>query len=160
VTGIKGLIVAVLCLWVAGGCQQGVASRMAIAGAEPDFLLIVLSVLCLFGNRRTGTILGFFTGLIQGALAGVNLATYIVTRTIAGFCIGVLNTLEFETNPIVAFIVTAGTTIVAQLMLMFSAPPSAIPPFLLATIGSALYNGALAMPLHMLVAKLLDPPNR
>lgn len=154
------IVAAVLLLWLAGGCQQALAPRVGIAGASPDFVLIAVSVLALFLNRRGGALVGFFGGLVQGAMAGANLAQYVVTRTLAGYGIGWLAMLEFEFNPLVALVVTAASTLFAQLLLMFTAPPPSIAHFLLATIGSAIYNGVLAVPLYALLAKVLAPDSR
>jgi hypothetical protein len=48
-------------------------------------------------------------------------------------------------------------TIVAQLILMFFAPPPGIASFLGATIGSAMVNGVLAVPVHALLRRILGP---
>jgi len=160
IRGAKGVIVSIICLWMAGGCQQSLAPRMAFAGLSPDFLLISLGCLGLCGSRKSGAVTGFFAGVIQGALAGANMAQYVVSRTLSGFLLGWLNTLEFDANAVVAFFAVFATTILSQLLLMFLAPPPRIIAFLLATIGSAVYNGVLAMPLFMLLKKVVDPPNR
>jgi len=49
---------------------------------------------------------------------------------------------------------------VTQIAFLLFNPRGAILPFLLATIGSAVYNGVLAMPLYALLKKVSDPPNR
>jgi cell shape-determining protein MreD len=160
VKGPRLFLVAVVCLWLAGGCQEGLAPRLSLGGASPDFLLIVVAVLGLHCGRRSGAALGFSAGMIEGALAGANLSSYAVTRTIAGFACAYVSSLEFELSVAVAGIVAAMVTILAQISLMFVSPPSAILPFVLATIGSAVVNGVLAMPLHMLIKRLSDPYSR
>ncbi len=156
----KSILVTVICLWMAGGCQQSLAPHMAIYRAWPDFLLVNVACLSLFTTRAGGTLLGFAGGVIHGALAGVNLAAYAITRTLAGFMVGWLNSLEFDANVFVAFMATAGASLFAQLVLMFVAPPEAILPFLGATIASAMYNGVIAMPVYALLKRILDPPVR
>lgn len=160
--GAKGVLVTVLCLWLAGGCQQVVAPRLAVAGTPPDFLLVVLGCLSICGTRVSGAATGFAAGVIQGAISGAHMGQYGVSRTIAGFLTGWLNALELEANATVAFFAVLLTTLVSQLLLMFMAPPSAsrIFGFLLATMGSAVYNGVLAIPLFVLLKRILDPPTR
>jgi rod shape-determining protein MreD len=143
-----------------GGCQRAVSPYIAIGGVAPDFLLVVIGCLALFGTRRSGSIIGFLAGVIEGALAGANLAAYAVSRTIAGFVSGWFSALEFEAGAIVASFVVFAITLLSQLLLMFVAPPGQIGGFLLATIGSAVYNGVLAMPLYALLRRVLDPPAR
>lgn len=158
--GAKGWAIAVILLWLAGGCQQSIAYQLAIAGATPDYMLVVVVTFALFSDRRTGAFIGFGAGLIQGAVAGGHLATYTVTRTILGFLVGWLTGLEFEGNVAVAFVVTALSTCVAQIAFLLMSPRGAILPFLLATIGSAMYNGVLAMPLYALLKRVSGSPRR
>ena len=72
--GAKLGFIAFFLLWFGGGCQQSVASQFSIAGAAPDYLLVVIVTLALVVNRRTGSIIGFFGGVIQGAVAGGHMA--------------------------------------------------------------------------------------
>ncbi len=155
--GVRLFSVILIGLWLAGGCQEGLAPRLNLGGASPDFLLIVLSVLGLYCKRRQGAFLGFAAGMIEGSLAGANLSAYVLTRTIAGFACASISHFEFEPNPFVAGAVTAVVTVLANLGVMFVSPPGAIFPFVLATIGSAVVNGVLAMPLHLLIRRLSDP---
>jgi len=158
--GAKGAILTVLLLWFAGGFQGSVAPHLAIGGVMPDFLLIVLGCVALGGTRKSGSVTGFFAGLIQGAVAGANIAQYALSRTLVGFFVGWFSTLEYDSNATVALVVVAFTTLTSQLLLMFMAPPPRIFAFLLATIGSAIYNGVLAMPLFALLKRVMDPPSR
>lgn len=158
--GARLLVLAVVGLWLAGGCQEGLSVRLSLWGASPDFFLIVVCVLGLYCSRPGGAVLGFSAGMLQGAIAGADLSTYVLTRTIAGFACASLKALEFEPSPIVAGVVTLIVTIVAQFGLMFISPPRVILPFVLATIGSAVVNGVLAMPLHLVIRRFSDPYSR
>ena len=158
--GAKGWIIAIILLWVAGSGQQSVAYQLALIGSSPDYILVVVVTFALFTNRRNGAAFGFLGGMVQGAISGGHMANYTVTRTILGFCVGWLTGLEFEGNMAVAFVVTAMATGVTQIAFLLFNPRGAILPFLLATIGSAVYNGVLAMPLYALLKKVSDPPNR
>jgi rod shape-determining protein MreD len=150
----------VICIWVAGSCQQGIAGRETMLIGRPDFLLVTIVCCSLFARRACGGLIGFVGGIVQGALAGANLAGYVVSRTICGFCVGWLRVLEPDYSATVAFLTAIGATLLSQLLLMFIAPPSAIGSFVLATIISAVYNGVIAVPVFELLKKILDPPNR
>lgn len=150
----------VLLLWIAAVCQFSVAPRIAIFGAGPDFLLAAVACLALFKPRRSGAWVGFAAGVLHGGVAGANLAAYAISRTFAGFLIGWLGMMDLEKSPVVAFFAAATATIIGQLILLFGAPPPAILPFLLATIGTAMYNGVIAVPVFALLRRILNPPQR
>jgi rod shape-determining protein MreD len=158
--GVKGWIIAIILLWIAGACQLAIAFQISAAGMSPDFPLIVIVTVGLFSNRRTGSIVGFLGGAIHGAVEGGHIAAYTITRTAIGFLVGWFTGMEFEGNIAVAFIVTAAATICTRLTFLLLNPRGAILAFLLATIGSAVYNGVLAMPLYALLKRVLDSPRR
>ncbi len=152
----KNWVIAAVLLWMAGACQLGLAYQISLGGAAPDFWLVVLVTLSLFATRRGGATIGFVAGLILGAIAGGHMAAYSITRTVLGFLVGWVAALEFEGNAVVAAIVVASATVCAQLTFLLLAPRGAIVTFLLATIGSAMYNGVLAIPLYALLKRVLD----
>ena len=156
----KGWTIAILLLWIAGAFQQAVAFQISLGGVGPDFLLVVVVCAGLFASRRNGAILGFLAGVIHGAIAGGHIAAYVVTRTLVGFVVGWFTGMEFEGNMAVGFIVTAAATLATQLTFLLLNPRGAILASVLATIGSAMYNGVLAMPLYALLNKVLDSPRR
>ena len=88
------------------------------------------------------------------------MAAYVVTRTLVGFVVGWFAGMEFEGNIAVGFIVTAAATLTTQLTFLLLNPRGAIFASVLATIGSAMYNGVLAIPLYALLRKVLDSPRR
>jgi rod shape-determining protein MreD len=154
------LLVCVVLVWMAGGCQQVVSPALSIGSAQPDFLFIVLCGLAPLTSRKAGTVLGFVTGVILGALVGANFVGYAVSRTLAGFFLGWAGTIDVEFNAVAAAVACVLSTILVRLVFMFVAPPTAIAPFLLATMGTAIYNGVLAIPLHLLVTRLVPERER
>lgn len=154
--GIGGVFVAALCIWLAAIFQQAFG-RCGILGASPDFILVAMSCLCLFTGRAGGAVIGFFAGLAAGGISGANLSQYIVTRTLSGFLDSWSRNLGLDANAVVAAFNAFAVTIVAQLGLMFLAPPPGIAAFLGATIGTAMFNGVLAVPVHALLTRILGP---
>lgn len=157
---MKVFLVSAILFWLAAGAQESIAPRLAIASVTPNFLIVTLGSIALFTSRRTGAITGFVAGLLEGAAAGANLGAYVVSRTVTGFVTGWFTDLEFEANAILPLLAVAIATLCAQILLMFGAPPPQITRFLLATIGSAMYNGVLAIPLFLVLKRVLDPPSR
>lgn len=146
----------VIVLWLAGGCQVSVSPRVPLFGASPNLFLVALACLAIQSEPRSGAVIGFFAGLFEGCMAGANLAQYAISRCLVGYAVGMLARLEFDSNWVLAAIVAFLTTVASQLILMFMAPPPSVSGFLLATIGSAIYNGVLAIPLFVLLAKGAD----
>lgn len=157
--GGRRWVAAGLCLYVAAALQP-LTLRYALCGLHPDFLLVVLAVLLHFSTRRGGVVLGFVAGVVAGALPGANMAHYVISRTLAGFFGAWARALGFEEGPATAAASAFAITLIAQIALMFLAPPSRLGPFLGATIGSAVVNGVLAIPLYALVSRVLGPNER
>lgn len=144
-------------LWVAGGLQQTLAPRIAVFGASPDFLLVLLAGGSLLLNRAQGSWLGFGCGLIHGALAGANLTHYVISRTMGGFLAGWSRTTTLEPNIGLAAGTAFFLTLFSQVLFMFLAPPREIGPYLGATMIAAVYNGVLVLPVYLLLKRSLRP---
>lgn len=155
--GPLSILFVAISIVLAAALQQSVAPRMSLFGCSPDFLLVVLGPASMSVRPLSGALIGFLCGLVYGAAAGANLAHYAISRTLAGFFGSLSQGVDIHSGVLLAAGVTALVTIVARLTLMFLAPPPAIWPFLAATIGSALYNGVLAMPFHALLRRLFPP---
>lgn len=154
--GWTGVLVAVATLWLAAVLQQSIG-RYGILNARPDYLLVALSCLCLYASRAGGAMVGFIAGLMAGAITGANLTQFIFSRSVAGFLDSWSRSLGLDANAVTAAANAFFVTIVAQLILMFFAPPPGIASFLGATIGSAMVNGVLAVPVHALLRRILGP---
>jgi rod shape-determining protein MreD len=154
------ILTSIVGLWIAVILQQSIAVRLSIFGARPDFLLLFIVPLSLLTSRPGGTLLGFFAGLLQGATTGVFMAQYVASRTIAGFMASWSRGFGMHVNWGVACVTTIILTIVARLIYMFLAAPPGVMRFLGDTIGSAMYNGVLAIPVYMLLQWVIDPKVR
>ena len=159
-TGLKGVAVCAVTLFLAAVLQQALAYRMSVFGGAPDFMLIALAALGMFANRPGGIVLGFSDGLLVGALSGANLQHYVASRTLTGLLLGWSAGLELPRSNWAAGLVAAAVTLFAQLTLMFLAPSHSIGAFLADTIRSAVYNGVLAIPVFALLKRFLAPPGR
>ncbi len=158
--GWRGFAIIAMTLWLCAALQQAMAHRLVFLGSEPDFLLLALACLSMFCDRSGGALIGFFSGVIYGAIDFANIMHYVISRTVAGFATGWTKSANLQATGVVAAITAAGTTVLARLVLMFLAPPTLITPFLGATIRTAVYNGVLAVPTYLLLKKLMGPPPR
>lgn len=147
----------ILVLWLSAILERGLALHLAVFGAKPDFLLLATSVCGLCLSRPGGALTGFGAGLIQGALIGANLSHYVVSRALAGFVAGWIRHMRFEASAVVIGLTTATISIGAELTFMLTAGPKGIAGFLGDTMGTAIYNGVLAIPVYALLRRVLNP---
>lgn len=154
-SGLRGVLVATAMLWLAAVLEQGVAQRLSIFGCPPNFLLAVLAPMALVSRPSVGGTIGFFAGLLQGGLAGANLTHYVISRALTGFFTSLGGLLDIRIALLVAGLLCASATLVAQLILMFLAPPPGgnLVSFLLQSIGTAVYNGVIGMPVYALLRR-------
>ena len=139
---------------LAAGIQHGAAPNLAVLGATPNFLLVLALSSSVLMRPGVSAGLGFLAGLLQGAMAGANLAHYVVSRVLTCFFIGYESKLEVGVRVEYAALTVAAGTIVSDVLLVIFAPPPEIWSSLRATIGTAIYNGVLAVPTYLLVRRL------
>lgn len=148
-------IFAVVAVLVATVIQQGALNRYTLLGAQVDLPLIVVLGFALISRPAAGAGLGFFSGVLTGALSGATLAHYALSRTVAGFALGMRS--QGERSVVSGAIWVAAGSFLAKLVLFLIAPPTAVGPALLATILSAVYNGVVAFPVFALIRRLFRP---
>lgn len=153
-------VTSLITLWLAATLEYGLPERLNIAGASPDFILICIAPLSMLLPRAGACGVGFFGGVIQGAIVGANLTHYTISRTLTGFMIAWSRNTRIDLTVPMAGLITLLSTLFAGLLFMFGAAPRNLGPFLLDTIGSAVYNGVLAMPLYALLRRILGEPSR
>lgn len=152
----RGISIAVT-LWIAAALQQAMVRRLSIFGFEPDFMLLALACLSMFLTRSGGAVVGFLSGAIFGAIDFANITHYVISRTVTGFATAWSKGLNLDGTVLVACITVAASTAFARIILMFLAPPPLITPFLEATIRTAVYNGVLAVPVYLLLKRIMGP---
>lgn len=155
-TGVIGLV----SLFLAVALQESVAPRIALGGALPHFPLILVGVYAFFLSPKWTVLYGAAAGLLYGAAAGIYLFPWVLATSFVGFVLGRLARNEVDGNPAAAGAVVAAITVVVYVLVLFLAPRSAIGPYLLATLGMAIYNGVLAVPVYAITARILPPPKR
>jgi cell shape-determining protein MreD len=153
-------ITVVGAIWVAAVLQESISFKVGIFGIHPDFLLIVLTPVSALLPRPRAAMAGFFCGVLHGSMAGANLAHYIISRSIAGFFGAWARGIGFEVNATVMAATGVLLTLIAQTVWMFLAAPPGLASFLGDTIGSAMYNGVLAMLAYLLLRRILNPNAR
>ncbi|MEJ5170743.1 MAG: rod shape-determining protein MreD [Fimbriimonadales bacterium] len=150
-----GILGSALLLALAAALQ-GQASRLRVFGAEADFPLLVACTLALFETARGGSLLGFTAGFLQGCLVGSNLGYIAFSRTVAGYLAASSRRWIGPGVPTTVGVVF-GCTAAANLLELLLPPAKAVFPSLGDTIGTATYNGVLAIPLYALLNRFFRP---
>ena len=153
----RPFVILVLGFWLAAVLQQATVDRLQIGGARPDLLLILAFSTAVMFAPRYAALFGFVAGLLQGAITGADLAHYTISYTIVAYLAGFLSWLELDIRAWYVALVVIGGTIIVGLIMMIPAPPVQFWPYLGDTILSAIYNGVLAIPLYVLIKRLLHP---
>jgi cell shape-determining protein MreD len=86
--------------------------------------------------------------------------SFLVTRTIAGWQVGLLEERVFRNNLPVALLVVLGGTILTESCFFLFAPEQHVVRWLvwlIQTLTGALYNTVLAIPLYLLLRRLVRP---
>lgn len=155
-SGGRGVLIAVLVLYVAAAAQQAF-SRWTIIGGSVDYLLLALGGLCLFTHRSGGALIGFFDGWLYASLTGVHMWQVVLTRALAGYLISWVVETGIERNLLSSLLAGLFAVLFCRIGLLFLAPPPQIVPVLGDTIRTAVYNGVLAMLLYAVLNRIIGP---
>jgi len=139
------IFVSVILLWVAGGLQQGIAFKLSVFGAQPDYIFVLACLLGLLTDVRTALFIGFAAGLIEGAIIGTDMWQFILTRMLASGICAFLVESRFQRNYGTAAVVTLACTLICGIAFMILALQPNIGGALKATIITAVYNAVLAI---------------
>lgn len=162
-TGFGILVVWTLAALLVRGSLSDV---LAVYGARPDFLVMVLVYWALVAGPAPGTAAGFLVGLVADADLGRGLGLQAGLFSLSGYVVGHAGQQLIRENPFLqgglVGIVAAGVG-AARAAALFSEPGSggwmgALP----LVLGSALYSALLAPLLYWLALRfgLPDPLSR
>lgn len=142
-------------IWIGAVLQVCLPTRISIMGAQPDFILLFVSAISLLVTPRLGMFTGFVGGLLQSATLGVNMWQFILTRMLDGYVSSRIGESDLEIGVVLGAIIIAVSTLATRLFYVFVAPPPSIGAYIGATIGCALYNFVVALPIFALFRLIL-----
>lgn len=137
--------------------QRSLVPWISIFGAKPALGLMFAGCCSLLVRPGAGAATGALTGLWEGCVAGANLTHYFFSRTVTCFLTSLARSVDVEFGVILCAIVVAIMTLCGELLYMLLAPPPDITRFIQDTIGSAMYNGVLAIPTYAFLRKVAKP---
>ena len=154
----RRIVILAAALLMAAVLQCVYADAMQVGGARPDLLTATAIVGALFCDANGGAALGFFAGLLLASLASPphgGFGSLIVSRTLVGFGVGWLEERLFRDRALLAVVLVALGTLLADLLFFLFAPQPHILHWASALLKTALYNAILALPLYWLLRRLL-----
>ncbi len=147
-----------LCVLVGYVIHLTASPRLEAFGARPHIGLTVLAISCLFAGPNLAAGLGFMAGLAEAWANGRYAGSYIVTRSVLGYCVGALDQRVFRDHVLMAVAAAMVATLLANGLFFVFAPQPHYVRWIVRTVMSALYNGALAIPLYFLIRRVVSPP--
>ena len=138
--------------------QIAIGSRLAVRWAAPNLALASLGCACLFVDSSAAAIFGFGVGLVESSYVASLMGTFIVSRTITGFLIGLLEDRVFRDSvPLAVATVLVATFVAGTLFFAFAPQPEAARWFA-NLAGTAVYNAVLAAPVYAIMRKVAGRP--
>jgi rod shape-determining protein MreD len=147
-----------LTLIVLAAVAQGVwAPQVRIAGATPDFPLLILACLAMLTNPNTAAWAGFLTGLLHASMLEQTVGSLLMSRTLAATAVAYLPLLISKRHWLSIVPAVALLTWLAQALFYLAAPTISVGAFWQGTLGSMVYNMGLAIPVYWLVQRIVPP---
>lgn len=154
-------IAAVLLVLAAALLQVSIVSRIDVADASPDLLVLVVASLALLGGSVFGACHGFLAGIALAVFGGLPLGPHALVGTLVGYAVGrvgeALVTTEHPAPPLAAGIVAALTMQVGRPVVEFLVNPAVgridgvwSHAFLVTALSAV-----LAVPVYVLVRRTL-----
>jgi rod shape-determining protein MreD len=130
---------------------------LAIRGARPNIALTSLMVCSLYVDAAAGAWFGLMVGLLEASYLDRFVGSVLVSRILPGFVIGTLEERIFRDSVFIALAAAVLGTIASECLFFLFAPQPHALRWLVRTAQSALYNGALSIPIYMVVHRLAKP---
>jgi rod shape-determining protein MreD len=145
-------LTAAIVTYVLAVVQVTLGARLAVWGVSPDLLLLWTICAGLLGVPQAGALVGFGSGVLQGALVQSQLGAYAISKILAGTAAGLLGRRVFRDNWLVPSLAAAVLTVLHEVLFVLLSRVEASSA--LRVIGlRVLYHAALAPFCYALVAR-------
>jgi len=144
-----------LLLWASAVLQGVLAPAVALWGAMPDLLLLMLGCLALRLNPFPAAVAGFFAGLLHASMLDQTVGSLIMSRMWAAFAVAWLPALVNRYHLLSACLACALMVLLANLLLYLTAPSITGWEWWRETGGLMVYNTLLAAPAYGLLGRVL-----
>lgn len=142
-------------IWLvaAASAQIALSERIGLGFARPDFLLLCSIFLSLRREINGAAAVGFFAGFLHGAVLNASLGMLVASRTLTAVIASKLFSALIDPGPFTAALVVGACSLFAGILALFLGSPQNILGHLAATIGTAIYNAVLAVPVYWLTVR-------
>jgi rod shape-determining protein MreD len=113
---LRTVLIAAVATYALAVVQTTLGARLAVWGVPPDLLLLWTIGAGLLGGPQVGAVVGFGSGVLQGALIQSHLGAYAVSKILAGVAAGLLGRRVFRDNWLVPSLAAAALTILHEVL--------------------------------------------
>ncbi|GAW93321.1 rod shape-determining protein MreD [Calderihabitans maritimus] len=131
--------------------ETSLLNYLAVFGAKPDILLLIIVFMAIFYGSKTGTYIGVIYGLMEDLVIGRYIGLNALVRAFTGYLIGLGEKKFYKDNLLVPFVALFLATVVNEtLCLLLRSLVSARVEFPggYYLLGQALYNSFLGLILY------------
>ncbi len=153
-SGPRQNMLMTLLLLLAGVFQGRFAHSIAVHGAQPDFVLVVLACGATLIGGASGIGLGLWAGLLTAALVPHTVGSFLTSRMAGGAFAGWLAGSVIQRSLVVPPLTALATTGVTELIYVLMAPTHHLRTWAFAVGGEAVCNMLWAVPIFLLLRKL------
>lgn len=144
---------------IAAALQGNLTQLIAIKGVQPDLLLVCVVAIGVQSHFEQAAIWGFLVGWLSGSLVGVSLGSFIITRTALAMLLASLEARIFRGNPALWAGCAFVGTLLCETFFYLLSPHASTMRWLYTTLGTAVYNTVLVLPIGWLVNRLARQPD-
>ncbi|MDO8886140.1 rod shape-determining protein MreD [Candidatus Oleimmundimicrobium sp.] len=157
---MQSFLTLFLVLFIVFLSQTTIVPYFEIGGVQPDLVLIVITICALIEGPVWGSLAGFMGGLLQDLVTIRNMGLGALSKTIVGYLAGLAKKNVVGENLFLPVIVVFLTSLSAQIIyVLFSFLIGDIivlrQIFFRVIIPSAIYDSLLALPIYLLLLKIL-----
>jgi len=121
----RRVIAGALATFLLAVLQTTLGSRLAVGGVAPDLLFVWTVCIGLSSGGRTGAVVGFGCGLLEGCLEQRSLRALAISKLLSGYGAGLLATKMFKENWLVPAVAAALLTLLNEGVRLLLSPSPA-----------------------------------
>ncbi|MGI6778959.1 MAG: rod shape-determining protein MreD [Acetivibrionales bacterium] len=151
-----------LCILLIMLLQSTILEYTEIYGVKPNLMIVFIICVAFLRGSTEGTIVGFFTGLLQDMLFGTLLGFYALLGMYLGLFVGMVNKKLYRENLFIIVFFTFISTmlyetcvfVLTSINTVISGQVSILFPFVKVILPEAIYNSLISVLVHIFVIKL------
>jgi len=151
------MIMGVLLIITAFILDMALGGRLTIRGVRPDITLAALVPLALAVRAGPAAGFGLLAGVLEGSFVSLAFGSYAVSRTLAGWVVGLLEERLCRDNIVVTMLAGIFGSIIEDTAFFIFAPQPDPGFYIQAALARAAYAACLVVPFAWVVGRLVPP---